>query len=434
MKLIHARAWPAAFYLTLALGAVACSATEGGARRPGAGQGGSSGGGAGVGGSSGGGFTATGGAVASGGGGFGAVNSSGGTGGDPPVCGTAKAETTIVTAPVDIIIALDNSGSMVEEMGAAEANINTNFAAILTSRGVDYRVILISRHRQEERSASEEASTSICVAQPLSGLAACPAEAPVFSDRFFQFGMKVESTDSFDRMLAWYNSPDTENDMAPNGWSEWLRVGSKKVIVEMTDDNEDMPAETFITNLTNLSTQHFGTPAAPNFTFHSIVGIAEKADPTAAYTPDEPINPAMCTGNGADIENAGETYQQLSILTQGLRFPLCQFPGYDAVFRAIAENVIQTTILQCDFEIPAPPDGKALDLEKVAVSYTKGDGSGAVQFGQAASSAECQPNAFYIENNRIYLCPASCDSVKADPFASVDVLFTCERTILPPPE
>ena len=46
---------------------------------------------------------------------------------------------------------------------ADDQNINVNFASILNNAGVDYRVILLSRHRVEDRSASESASTSICV-------------------------------------------------------------------------------------------------------------------------------------------------------------------------------------------------------------------------------------------------------------------------------
>ena len=46
------------------------------------------------------------------------------------------------------------------------------------------------------------------------------------------------------------------------------------------------------------------------------------------------------------------------------------------------------------------------------------------------SLAACVPNAFYVENGRIYLCPETCTAIKADPTAKVDVLFVCESTIL----
>jgi hypothetical protein len=360
---------------------------------------------------------------------------SGGVSGD--TCGVTSAMGMLVKEPVDIIIILDNSGSMHEEMGAAEANINVNFAQILDTQSVDYRVILLSRHRDGTRTTGEtEENTSICVSQPLSGLATCPGPDPVFSERFYQYNLKVESDDSWDKTLLWYNTPDDDGDdaLAPNGWGAWLRAGAKKVFIEMTDDTEDMTAAAFTEGLTALSPDHFGTPEAPTFTFHSIIGIKEKANPTEAYLPTEPFEAEVCTGNGADIVNSGTVYQELSIATGGLRFPLCQFPGYDAVFQRIAEDVVITSSIACDFPIPPPPAGSTLDLGKVAVSYNPegGDSNDAVEFGQAATSADCQENAFYIENNRIYLCEEACSSLQQDPFAMVDVLFKCESTIIPP--
>jgi hypothetical protein len=236
-------------------------------------------------------------------------------------------------------------------------------------------------------------------------------------------------------VLDGYNTPPEKDVLAeqtPNGWSPFMREGAKKAMIVMTDDDEsnddgDVPltADAWLTALSALGPTHFGTAEAPTFTFHSIIGIAEKADPTAAYTPDEPINLEMCTGNGAVIESPGPTYQELSTRTGGLRFPLCQFPGYDAVFAAIAADVIVKADIACDFALPAPPDGLTLELDKVAVS------NGDVQFGQAETSAECQADAFYIEGDRVYLCPETCDAVKANPTSGVDVLFTCDSTIIP---
>jgi hypothetical protein len=260
-------------------------------------------------------------------------------------CQTAQADAMLVREPVDIIVVLDNSGSMAEEMGAAEENINVNFATILDQAQTDYRVILLSRHRQGDRDAEEEYSTSICVSTPLSGLASCPSESPTFSDRFYQWGGKIESFDALNWMIDAYDTAPENDDaaeLAPNGYGEWLRPGAKKVFVVMTDDDEsnddeDTPltVDAFLAGLT-AKDPAFGTAAAPTFNFHSIIGVKEKADPTAAYDATEPLVEEECTGNGADIEATGATYQQLSILTDGLRFPLCQFPGYDAVFSDIA--------------------------------------------------------------------------------------------------
>lgn len=365
--------------------------------------------------------------------------SSSGTGGMGPTCAADAAKANLTSAPIDIILVLDNSGSMKEEMGAAEKNINVNFAGILDTSGIDYRVILLSRHRQGERDASEEASTSICVSTPLSGLATCPAPKPVFSERFYQYGEKVESHDALDWVIDAFNTPDKKNKLAPMGYQTWLRADAKKVIVVMTDDDEStdtdetpITAQSFIQQLTTLSPAQFGDAAKPNIVFHSIVGVKEKAVATDAYLPTEPLVTTVCTSNGADIVNAGQTYQELSRMTSGLRFPLCQFPGYDAVFRAIAKDVIVKAELTCDFAIPPTPAGKTLELDNIAVNHVKGDGSGDQQLQQIVDKATCKDGYFYIENERVWLCPESCESIKADLGGSISVLFTCESQIRDP--
>jgi hypothetical protein len=126
------------------------------------------------------------------------TSGTGGSSGD--TCAATSTMGRLVKEPVDIVVILDNSGSMEDEMGAAETNINVNFAQILDTNSVDYRLILLSRHRDGPR-GSEEENTSICVTQPLSGLATCPGPDPVFSDRFFHYSAKVESHDSFDVAL-----------------------------------------------------------------------------------------------------------------------------------------------------------------------------------------------------------------------------------------
>jgi hypothetical protein len=205
------------------------------------------------------------------------------------------------------------------------------------------------------------------------------------------------------------------------------------VFLEMTDDNEDMPIQDFIGSLVSLAPQHFGAdPAHPAFVFHSIIGLAEKADPTQAYSPDEPVQSALCEGNDNEVTNAGESYQELSRLTGGLRFPLCQFGAYDVVFETIADDVVQRRSVQCDFPFPSPPDGRLLDPTRFAIEYTPGNGDESANFGQAQTLADCQPDAFYIENDRMILCPDTCSAVRSDPQATIRALFTCQSQLIPP--
>lgn len=376
------------------------------------------------------------------------------------VFGEAKAE--LVKQPVDIIVLLDNSGSMIDEAAAVEANINVNFASVLAQSGVDYRMILITRHRTKPRTApvegeeddpNEEANTSMCVQAPLSNLASCEeAKEPVFSERFRQYSTKLESHDSFDIALDTYEPPfddderEEKYDHAPLGWSEWLRADTKKVFLEITDDDElsedededdendeEMSAADFAAALVRMAPQHFGTdPTRPNFVFHSIVGLAEKDPVTAAYLPEEAVQTSKCTGNAGDVTSAGETYQELSRLTGGLRFPLCQFDAYDVVFQRIAEDVVLQRDVACDFDVPDPPRGRELNLDNVAIETSSGTGGVTTPLGQARTVDECQPDAFYVVDGRLNLCPQACAQVRSDPLAAVRVLFTCRSQIIVP--
>jgi hypothetical protein len=358
---------------------------------------------------------------------------SGGSGGVES-CATQKADAAIVRQPVDIIVVIDNSGSMQDEIDAVERSINVDFANVLQASGVDYRVILISRHEKAGR------DTSICVTAPLSSNATCPPvpDQPAFSEHFYQYSLKVDSLNSLELIIGTYHgaTPD-EFKLAPMGWSAWLRPAAQKVFLEITDDNSTrMTSADFDSKLLALSPENFGTSAQRKYVFHSIIGIGEKPKPTDAWLPSEDIQQTLCTGNADTVENPGIVYQELSRLTGGLRFPICQFNAFDTVFQTIANNVASHAGIACSFAIPPAPPDRELDLAKVAVSYDAGDGSATKTYGQAMSAAACVPDAFYIDmaTERIELCPDACTAAQAGLKPTINVLFTCAETYVPPPK
>jgi hypothetical protein len=352
-------------------------------------------------------------------------------------CAVTSAGADVVKMPVDIILVIDNSGSMEDEIVGVQNNINDNFATILSTAAIDYQVILISSH------GSATKNREICIEAPLSGAASCepPPAAPAPTERFKHYDLGIDSNDSFHKLLGSFRDPAADfqdgSNSAPNGWSAWLRPQARKVFIEITDDDpEGMSWQEFDTALLASSEEQFGASSARKYVWHSIVGITEKPVPAAAWLADEALQQAMCGGStgGKDslVVTPGLPYQELSKLTGGLRFPICQWASYDAVFQSIAGDVISGTELACDFAIPAPPTGEALDLSKVAVSYTPGNGGPVQTYAQASTRELCEPNAFYIQDDRIYLCPDTCAAVKVDAAAMVDVLYTCERSIIDP--
>ena len=335
--------------------------------------------------------------------------------------------------PIDVILVLDNSVSMEGELTAVERNINTHFANILEASGTDYRVILISRHRNAERTRSDDAKTSICITQPLSTLEDCPASAPGLSGRFFHYSTDIDSHDSLAQLLATYAQPDPLYRVAVTGWSAWLRDGARKVFLELTDDDSFTSVDEFLAGLTALAPQHFGpSPEAPSFVFHSIVGVAERDATELAYGPNEPLVRERCRTDERLVTSAGPAYQALSRLTGGLRFPLCHLDGYDAIFESIAQDGVERSGLSCSFPLPAAPPGKRLDLARLELVIHEGAAQSAARETTALrvpSADECQPRGFFADGDRIELCPALCTALLDQPEATVSAAFDCNAFV-----
>ena len=365
-------------------------------------------------------------------------------------CDLQKYEATITKKPVDVIFIVDNSCSMSDEILGIQNNINDNFANIIAASGLDYRVIMISEH------GIYSTDDSICIGPPLGG-APCasvqddtpPTDNPPV---FYQYdGNDVESTDSWCKMTNWFGSADRWK-LAPGGWKNWLRTDALKVFVEATDDQVDcsltdyfscsspgpgcyddgvnvnqaqVAAQQFDADLLALDPTQFGTPQARNYIWHSIVGVAaNSASSTGAYEPTDPISDTTCPS----AVNGGLGYQALSILTGGLRFPVCNGTGFDVVFKKIADGVIQGAKIECDFPMPEPPQGKELDPKTITIEYTPGNGGQLKSFVQVADANACKPNAFYIDsaNNKLVLCPDTCSLVQGDGQAKIQILALCK--------
>jgi hypothetical protein len=348
-------------------------------------------------------------------------------------CAVQSAMATLTKKPVDIIVVIDNSGSMTEEIVGVQTNINQNFATILDASGLDYRVILVARH------GSATGAQSICVEAPLSGIPAggCkpPPPKPVNNPpKFFHYSTEIASNNSWCKILSTYTTPD-EFALAPMGWSQWLRPGAFKTFIEITDDrvvcgayNDSntalggtTAAAKFDTDLLALDPAQFGDAMNRNYAFYSIVAMAYNNPKTKPYDPVDPI----ITGKCPTAANPGTGYQALSILTNSLRFPLCDTTSYDVVFQAIAAGVISGAQVSCDFPIPDPPAGKQIDPSSVVVEYTVGGMGAPTDFVQVADAASCKPNGFYLDATTIHLCPETCTLVQADPKAAINVLFAC---------
>jgi hypothetical protein len=334
--------------------------------------------------------------------------------------------------PVDVIFVIDNSGSMSEEIAAVRDNINRDFAAIIAESGVDYRVIMISKYGLD--------SLSVCVEPPLA-----QADCDLGIDRtnstvFYHYDQEIGSTDALCQILTTFDRPDARG-RAPAGWQAWLRPDSHKAFVVITDDSplcmygqgetpltfgqtgvdpfED--ALQFHRALLTRSGAQFGVPPDVKYQFFSIIGLAAGPVPGEPYFPHQGIVHTTCDS----APGPGPTYQALSIVTDSLRYPVCEGRSFDAVFRVLAKNVIQASQADCEFAIPEAPPDQAFLLDSVNLEYRSGGDGSAQRFTQVKAAAGCGTKpAFYIDD-RIRLCPTACSLVKKDPTPEVQILFGC---------
>ncbi len=338
-----------------------------------------------------------------------------------PVCTPQQLDLEAPKAPVDIVVVVDNSNGMEEEVEAFEANVNGNFAAVLQEAGVDFRLILLSEHAERDSD-----DTALCIEAPLSGQAVCTADEPVFSERFFQYSTSVGSENSLELLLETFAPPlrrDDDFDMAPDGWSAWLRPGASTVFLEVTDDDSDLSASEFLEELTALSPDRFGTTETPRFVFHSVVGVAERGPGELAYPPQDPLQEDECESNGGDVDNAGEEYQELSRITGGLRFAVCQFDAFDAVLQGVADEVAQLSQAGCQFELPPLDSSIAFDPLLASVRRV-GPGGEPTALSPIDDPARCTAESYSLSGTTLTLCPEAC-AAASDASSRIELSLGC---------
>lgn len=365
----------------------------------------------------------------------------GGAGGAGGQWACATASDQVVAAPVDIIIAIDQSASMGEEIQGVKDNLNTNLTAALAAANLDYRVIFVAG---------------------VDGLPTGP--------EFFHADAPVNSSDAL-TLLLWtydgdYKAPNT-CDKTPQPavmWKDKLRNDGFKVFIVVTDDDPssfdcayaaanctsncsgcandcegwcplhqcptyaDQPAAwgggTFPEELYALSPAGmFGAPDARKWIMHSIIPVQQQMGP------GEPITPlgAVCNYNGNSGETTGVEYQKLSVLTGGMRFSSCD-TDYSPVFDTIATTIVP---LACKFSLEQTELGTP-DPTKTNVIIDFGDGNGPQTIPQD-NSAPCDAGADgwqYTDNNTaIVLCGPTCERLKNSDNASVTITVGCETVV-----
>jgi hypothetical protein len=377
------------------------------------------------------------------------------------VCASVTQRAQRTREPVDIIFMIDNSESMADKIASVRQRINKDFVDIISASGVDYRVIMLSRYGKTD-------DNMVCIPAPLGGTdCSSPDSQPLKNGaRYFQYSVEIASLDGWCKMIDSFSRPDEFDytdyypsvpqrrpwtPLAPTGWREYLRPKTFKSFVLITDD--DLTCNTFADNpdldvkpraydafyadahaaaakfdatLLKMAPEFFGTKDKRNYRVHSIVGLDAKGT--------VPATEPLITGTCGTSDGAGLGHQALSMLTGGLRYPICRYDDYREVFNTLATDTIETAQLSCDWAIPPPPTETVFDSTKVNVEYKPGNGAASEVLPNVASEGDCGSGDgwFYNDNaapTRINACPKTCTALKADPAGTVDIAFGCTTIV-----
>ncbi len=317
-----------------------------------------------------------------------------------PDAGCASAEAAATKQPVDIIMIIDQSGSMDAESVQVQNNIN-KLSSYLASTGLDYRVVMIA-------GMPGNGSLPMCVPPPLAG-ASCASKPP----RFRAVNQHVESWDALKLILQTYDSTDPAKK-----WSDFLRYNAVKVFIPITDDDPDdsFIPEPVATNFDNEILKRgggtFGTKSKRKYIFYPICGVSPGSDTTKC----------------SSAVNTGPILVELAKMTKGKPYSVCE-PSYEPVFKDIGKAIASS--VACEILVPPPPAGETFDPDKVNVIYK--DSGGGVTTIPRDESSECFDAAngwqYNEDKTKILLCGDHCAYAKSDPGAVITVAFGCKSVI-----
>lgn len=364
-------------------------------------------------------------------------------------CAMGSSLVDVERRPVDIIWVVDNSSSMEPAIAQVQAGIN-DFAANIAGRDLDYRVIMLSLRGRG--ATSSPTRYRVCIPPPLAGDADCGDGA-----RFFQVELDVSSTKPIEQFLGTLAQTTGYTEGAADGsppWRDLLRDDATKTIVFVTDDNARTcdPAHSNGANcqsadpmITFTSLEDFPGPAGNPFssttlgpgiltdaygtlfegyTFNAIYGWGSETDPDV-----------MCEyADGTSPEAPGHTYTTLVQRTGGVRAQICDgASAWGPFFDAVATTVAETSRIECEVAMPAPPEGTVLDANRVNVQIRGASGATTIPYAGSADACDPARGGWHYDDaedpTRVILCPSTCDFAReetVDTSGGLDVIFGCQ--------
>lgn len=348
------------------------------------------------------------------------------TSGPPPddtgeICRSISEEAKQTYEPVDIVFAVDTSGSMVDEAAQVQANINS-FSQQIINSGIDVHVVMLAAD-------PFLILPGICVPAPL-GSGMCPADTKL--PNYFHYSQPtppgpIESVDGARKLVELFPV-----------YKPHLRPGVRKYIVIVTDDDSRNAEES-----SGDAGKYHNNPNGFIADYTAIDPMMSDGMGNRTWRMSGIYAYSACP-NSAQV---GQVWQQIVNTTGGVSGDICNCsfgnpacaPTFQGVFDELATKIIQgSQPLACQWQIPEPPMGETLDPDYVNVEFIDQNVGVPETLYHVDGANDCDPllGGWYYDDNaapkNIILCPVSCDKVSAAPQGSkINLLFGCKTEVIP---
>jgi hypothetical protein len=305
------------------------------------------------------------------------INGEGSTPPDLVECAELTAEGVRSSEPLDIVWAIDSSGSMGGEASIVQDNMNV-FAESIVANNVNVRVVVMADH------------SFVDVPPPLG----------TDNERYRFVDVRINSHDALKELVE--NFALYQDFLRPTGLTHFVIV---------TDDDSRQTVDWFRSAMSDL--------LGRDFIVHAIAS--------------EAVEGKRCEGPNGRAHAVGEVYLALTEATGGQFFSICT-SDWRELFDSLRTEMVQSVALDCSFPIPELPPGERLHPGGVNVAVTDGQGQDTT-LPRAADMASCQDKvAWYFDDNEapaeIHLCPAACAEVNTYPPSTIRIIFGCETVEL----
>ena len=332
----------------------------------------------------------------------------------PPADAMAGCVGTKMSAPppnnprVDIVWVVDASASMLDEQMKIGANLS-QFADKITQSNIDVRIVMLTA------SAAIPVICPVTSPDPLAG-------TQLANDARYRFiESPVDSQNALD--IAVNNYPMYRDFLRPDAATHFVIVSDDESRYKL-QATADARAQMFHDDMKQL--------LGKDFTQHTISseGPLPCNDPNCMPDVDSGICVFVMLGCGAAAP--GDTYYALANMTQGLTESICQ-SDWGAIFDKLSTKVVESAPLPCNYEIPPPPKGDALDPSKVNVAWTPANSASETLFPKSSDASACADNAAWYYDapdapKQVLLCPAACQQISGG--GTLNIAFGCATVMV----